>query len=82
MQYKDSSFHMTTNRIEALTDGIFAIAMTLLVLAFAVPIISGPLSNTAVEDALYGLLRSFLTLVLSFISWLCSGTYITVFSNG
>lgn len=67
MENKNSSFHMTTNRIEALTDGIFAIAMTLLVLALAVPAINGPLSNAAVQNALYGLLHSFYTLVLSFI---------------
>jgi len=67
MEDKNSSFRMTSNRIEALSDGIFAIAMTLLVLALAVPDIGDPLSNTAVQNALYGLSRSFLTLVLSFI---------------
>ena len=63
----DSSFHMSTNRIEALTDGIFAIAMTLLVLALAVPDITEPLSNAAVQSSLYSLIPSFYTLVLSFI---------------
>ncbi len=67
MENKDSSFHMATNRIEALTDGIFAIAMTLLVLTLAVPDISGPLSNTALQNSLSGLIPSFYTLVLSFI---------------
>jgi uncharacterized membrane protein len=67
MENKNLSFHMTTNRIEALTDGIFAIAMTLLVLGLAVPEISGPLSNAAVQDSLSGLIPSFYTLVLSFI---------------
>jgi uncharacterized membrane protein len=67
MENKNSSFHMSTNRIEALTDGIFAIAMTLLVLALAVPAISGPLSDAIVKNSLYSLIPSFYTLVLSFI---------------
>jgi uncharacterized membrane protein len=67
MENKNSSFHMATNRIEALTDGIFAIAMTLLVLALAVPDIAEPLSNAAVQSSLYGLIPSLYTLVLSFI---------------
>jgi uncharacterized membrane protein len=58
---------MDTKRLETLVDGIFAIAMTLLVLALAVPDITGPLSNTAVQNALYGLIPSFYTLVISFI---------------
>lgn len=67
MENKNLSFNMTTNRIEALTDGIFAIAMTLLVLALAVPDIAEPLSNAAVQNSLYSLIPSFYTLVLSFI---------------
>jgi len=67
MQYNKTSIQMTTNRIEALTDGIFAIAMTLMVLSLVVPDIGGQLSNLAVQNALYGLLPSFYTLVLSFI---------------
>lgn len=61
MQYNKTSIQMTTNRIEALTDGIFAIAMTLMVLSLAVPDIDGQLSNLAVQNALYGLLPSFYT---------------------
>ncbi|MBI5679360.1 MAG: DUF1211 domain-containing protein [Methanobacterium sp.] len=67
MENKNSSFHMTTNRIEALTDGIFAIAMTLLVLALAVPDITGPVSNEAVQNSLLGLVSTFYVLVLSFV---------------
>lgn len=62
-----SSIFMDTKRLETLVDGIFAIAMTLLVLALVVPDITGPLSNEAVQNALYGLIASFYTLVLSFI---------------
>jgi len=58
---------MNTSRLETLVDGIFAIAMTQLVLALAVPDITGHLSNSAVQNALYGLIPSFYTLVISFI---------------
>ncbi|MGZ7067388.1 MAG: TMEM175 family protein [Methanobacterium sp.] len=67
MEYKKFSFHMSSNRIEALTDGIFAIAMTLLVLALAVPDIAEPITNGAVQNALYGIIPSLYTLILSFI---------------
>jgi uncharacterized membrane protein len=56
-----------TKRLETLVDGIFAIAMTLLVLSLAVPQISGPLSNQAVEDTLYQLLPNLVALVMSFL---------------
>jgi uncharacterized membrane protein len=62
-----SSIFMDTKRLETLVDGIFAIAMTLLVLALVVPDITGPLSNEAVQNALYGLISSFYTLFISFI---------------
>jgi uncharacterized membrane protein len=62
-----SSIFMDTKRLETLVDGIFAIAMTLLVLALVVPDITGTLSNDAVQNALYGLISSFYTLVISFI---------------
>jgi uncharacterized membrane protein len=58
---------MTTERLETLVDGIFAIAMTLLVLALAVPDINSPITYAAVQSALYSLIPSFYTLVLSFI---------------
>ena len=59
--------NMDKNRIETLVDGIFAIAMTLLVLDLAVPHINGPLSNLIRENALETLLPSFISLVVSFI---------------
>jgi len=48
-----TKFWMSTKRIETLVDGIFAIAMTLLVLSLAVPEISGPLSETIVRSSIY-----------------------------
>jgi uncharacterized membrane protein len=58
---------MSKNRIETLVDGIFAIAMTLLVLDLAVPHLNAPLSNIIIQNALYGLLPSFISLVVSFV---------------
>lgn len=67
MKYEDSDSFMPTARIEALVDGIFAIAMTILVLTLVVPDVNGTLSNMAVQNALYGILPSFYTLVMSFL---------------
>lgn len=64
---KYSSAWMTTNRIETLVDGIFAIAMTLLVLELAMPQIGGYLSDIAIRQALYDLLPKFIAFLLSFI---------------
>ncbi len=66
-EYEGSSQYMDTKRLETLVDGIFAIAMTLLVLGLAVPQINGPLSNVAVQNAIYNLLPNFISLVVSFI---------------
>ena len=58
---------MPTKRIEALVDGIFAIAMTILVLELTVPAISGQLSNTVVQEVLLNdILPRFYSVVLSF----------------
>ncbi|MCK9151391.1 TMEM175 family protein [Methanobacterium alcaliphilum] len=59
--------YMGKNRIETLVDGIFAIAMTLLVLDLAVPHINGPLNEFIVQNALYGLVPSFISMVVSFV---------------
>ncbi len=67
MTYEDSGSFMPTDRIEALVDGIFAIAMTILVLTLTVPDVTGPLSNSAVQNALYGIFPGFYTLVMSFL---------------
>lgn len=64
---EETDLLMDTKRLETLVDGIFAIAMTLLVLGLAVPKITGPLSNTAVQQALYAILPNLFSMVLSFI---------------
>jgi uncharacterized membrane protein len=61
------SEYMDTKRLETLVDGIFAIAMTLLVLGLAVPQINVPLSNAVVSNAIYNLIPNFISLVISFI---------------
>jgi uncharacterized membrane protein len=37
----EPAFELTTHRIEALGDGVFAIAMTLLILGIRVPVLHG-----------------------------------------
>ncbi|MGZ7116944.1 MAG: TMEM175 family protein [Methanobacterium sp.] len=63
----NTEFWMTTNRIETLVDGIFAIAMTLLVLNLVVPDIPGPLSEIIVRNAFLNLYDKFFIFVLSFV---------------
>jgi uncharacterized membrane protein len=59
----DLDHGFSTNRIEALSDGIFAIAMTLLVLDLTVPT---NLSNPQIAGSLYALLPHLITFFLSF----------------
>jgi uncharacterized membrane protein len=58
---------MPTNRLETLVDGIFAIAMTLLVFNLYVPMVGGPLSDIAIQQSLTNIYPKFLTFVVSFI---------------
>lgn len=58
---------MPTNRLETLVDGIFAIAMTLLVFNLYVPMVGGPLSEIAIQQSLSSIYPKFLTFVVSFI---------------
>lgn len=56
------------NRIEALSDGVFAIAMTILVLEFRVPDLPANAPNVEVVPALLALWPKFATYAVSFIS--------------
>lgn len=58
---------MTTHRIEALTDGIFAIAMTLLVLTLDLPEATKQLTQTGLDRLLLEQIPKFSNYVLSFI---------------
>ena len=62
------SWELGKNRIEALSDGIFAIAMTLLVLNFHIPNLPHEASNVRVLPALLRMWPSFVTYVVSFLS--------------
>lgn len=58
---------MTTHRIEALTDGIFAIAMTLLVLNLALPEPGQAVEHTGLHNVLVGQTDKFINYALSFV---------------
>lgn len=62
---------MTTSRIETLVDGIFAIAMTLLVLNIGVPDIANNLSEAAFQQQLWVLWPKLMCYALSF--WILAG---------
>lgn len=61
---KDEYF--PSSRIESLTDGIFAFAMTLLVLNLNAPELYGIVTNQELISKLYGLSNRFLIFLLSF----------------
>jgi uncharacterized membrane protein len=54
--------------VEALSDGVFAIVITLLVLEMRVPHVDGPASVDALARALLALLPKFLAWVVSFVT--------------
>ncbi|HZP85039.1 MAG TPA: TMEM175 family protein [Chthonomonadaceae bacterium] len=68
MEHDNRPFELGKNRIEALSDGVFAIAMTLLVLEFHVPDLPSNASNVAVLPALLKLWPKFVAYAVSFIS--------------
>lgn len=72
---EDTEYYMPTKRLETLVDGIFAIAMTLLVLGLAVPQLNGSLSNTIILNSYYNLIPNFFAMILSFF-------LLAVFWNG
>lgn len=63
---KKDSNSMTTDRIETLVDGIFAIAMTLLVLTLEVPQLPSPVTNATIYNFLFSLWPQFFVYGLSF----------------
>jgi uncharacterized membrane protein len=62
------AFELGKNRIEALSDGIFAIVMTLLVLEIHLPELPGNASNLQLAPALAHLWPKFLSYGVSFVS--------------
>jgi uncharacterized membrane protein len=59
-------FVMGTKRIEALSDGMFAIVMTLLVLGLAVPVMEDPLASRELLIKLFEMLPKFIAYIVSF----------------
>ena len=55
------------DRVEALTDGIFATVMTILVLSLVVPTVTGPDASATLAADLYGLAPNFFAYVVTFI---------------
>lgn len=55
-------------RVEALSDGVFAIVVTLLVLEIRVPHVEAPVTAAALAHALQGLLPKFVSWVISFLT--------------
>ena len=62
-----SGFNLSTHRIEALSDGIFAFAMTLLVLTLTLPDTLGQSTNIGLPDLLSGQVHKFLNYFFSFL---------------
>lgn len=52
VNYENSEVQMTTKRLETLVDGIFAIAMTLLVLSLDVPQFNNQVTNMLILNSL------------------------------
>ena len=65
--YKQPIHWLTTQRVETLTDGIFAIAMTLLVLNLHVPKLAGDLVDQKLPNSLASLWPHFSSYALSFL---------------
>lgn len=68
MSVETTTFEIGKNRIEALSDGIFAIVMTLLILELHVPNLPATAANVEVTAALFGLWPKFVSYLVAFIS--------------
>ena len=60
-----SGQYISKSRLETLVDGIFAIAMTLLVFDLPIPHFNLPLTNITFQNSLYSLLPVFVSLIWS-----------------
>jgi len=57
----------STNRIETLTDGVFAFAMTMLVTGLDIPQLNGMIASYSVDKILFDLAPDFIHYILAFI---------------
>lgn len=62
-----SSFSLDTHRIEALSDGIFAFAMTLLVMTLTIPDALSQSTNISLQTLLSGQVHKFINYFFSFL---------------
>ena len=60
------------DRAEALTDGIFATVMTILVLSLVVPTVTGPNTSATLQADVCGLIPDILAYVVTFIFFGCA----------
>lgn len=78
MSMNPVAFEIGKNRIEALSDGIFAIVMTLLILELHVPSLPSTAPNVEVARALFALWPKFVSYLVAFVSlgvfWVCHHT--------
>src|SRR5918995_7013549 len=68
MTFDPTTFEIGKNRIEALSDGIFAIVMTLLILEIHAPNLPSNASNVEVVPALVALWPKFVSYIVTFVS--------------
>jgi uncharacterized membrane protein len=68
MSAETATFEIGKNRVEALSDGIFAIVMTLLILELHVPKLPATAANVEVTAALFDLWPKFVSYLVAFIS--------------
>jgi uncharacterized membrane protein len=68
MSFDTTTFEIGKNRIEALSDGIFAIVMTLLILELHVPKLSPTAPNVEVAPALLALWPKLISYLVTFVS--------------
>jgi len=64
---REKEFTPSTGRIEAFSDGVFAIVVTLLVLELRVPELVSTFTNSDALNALYNMLPKFTGFIVSFI---------------
>jgi uncharacterized membrane protein len=64
---KKTGMAFQKNRIETLTDGVFAIAMTLLVTGLDIPKLNGIVTSGAVDSLLFSLFPGFIHYIIAFI---------------
>jgi uncharacterized membrane protein len=68
VSFEPTTFEIGKNRIEALSDGIFAIVMTLLILELRVPNLPSSAPNAAVAPALVALWPKLASYLVAFVS--------------